>query len=137
MSGGLVLIVSQMYHEHHVYVAEEGENFLPRARLLAIELLDHKRGGEIPHRPDYLGDLEERHAYARDRKLKTRLNVNDSSGDLYFLRSDTMQGLLDELREFQLRTSVDAIDPESLRTLRERHDVDDISGIVQKHFPFR
>lgn len=132
---GYVMIVSQMYHEHHVFIAAEGEDFLPRARRLAHALIKHKRGGALDLGQDFLGDLAERYAYDRDKVLKRRLNINDESGDIYFFRADNVQDFVDEIRVFPQRPERE-LDLETLRTLRSCHDVEAVADIVGEHFPF-
>lgn len=132
---GFVMIVSQMYHEHHVFIAPEGEDFLPRARKLAYELIKHKRGGGLILEENFLGDLAERYAYDRDKVLKRRLNINDESGDIYFFRADNVQDFVDEIRVFPQLPERE-LDVETLRTLRSCHEVDAVADIVAEHFPF-
>ncbi len=126
------LIVSQYYHTRHNFIVEhESETFLEKAKAFATELESYKRGEDCKREID-LGDL----TYHKDDTIHRRYNINDS-GDIYFLNSEKLSGLIREANEYreECRRQSNGFKKRSiLESIDKHHDFRTVRKILEKYF---
>lgn len=135
-----VLIISQYYHSHNMTICEVPKDFEEKARILIEELEKYKRNPECNSKIHY-GDFEDCKSLGLFRKRNFdskygRLNVNDISGDIYFILSNSMQRLIEDIVEYSEKQW--GASKQSNKKIREsidrHHDKFKLKEIIEKHF---
>lgn len=127
------LIVSQYYYSRHYFIVNHTADFIERARKFAVELMQYKRDAGNT-KGIYLGDLDPE--YSDNKAIRVRYNINDS-GDIYFLQSDSINGLAASMCSYQevsRRESRGFQSKKVITEISEHHDVYRIEEIVSKYF---
>lgn len=115
-----------------MFIVHEESNFVGKARNLSRELIVH-RGGKVNERENYLGDFAEKY-YVPD---KPRYNVNSFSGDIYFIRSESVTQLMRVASNYKLDSYKESRGYQrksDVNDISKYHDYEDIKSIVSKHF---
>ena len=124
------LIISQCYHQHHQFIVKITPDFVEKAKQMVTELRGYKGGKDTT----YLGDLD---CYPVD-ELKRRYNYNGFEGDIYIINSDSIQYLLEKVKnyyEYEL-SSYKAFGRKKtvIKHLDELHDEIRVKEIIKKYF---
>lgn len=126
------LIVSQYWHSRHFFIVQHEPDFIEKARTFAAELMDYKRD-EGCKRGKYLGDLDPEYVGDGSRR---RYNINDT-GDIYFLQSDSITHLHNELKGYEADSRRERRGfkrKEVTVSIDQHHDFDRVDEIVRKYF---
>lgn len=130
------LIVSQYHYSHHCFVVKHDSRFVVNAISLIWDLEKHKRGVEKEERPVWLGDFSPDWLKS-DNPIRQRYNVNDKSGDIYFMQSPTANYCMEMARiyfELERDGSKGYQRVKKLEDIAKHHGYSDILEIVQRHF---
>lgn len=136
-----MLIISQCYHSYHIFVVQfDSDTFLKNAQDFIFELCDHRRKEERKEaREDFdeYGDVKEKY-FSEERH---RYNVNDCSGDIYFITRPSVMHLMREIREYTLKSHKEThgrgyLKKCQLQHVDKYHRRDDVAEIVRKHFEY-
>lgn len=120
------LIISQCYHQYHMFLVEIPTDFIEKGRKMIKELATYKGEEDT----SYLGDIGS-HSDLR------RYNFNSPSGDIYIINSESIAPLLSEyecyLKE-EIKTSKYFKSKKVINHLIKYHDYYQIEKIIEKYF---
>lgn len=135
-----VLIISQYYYSHVMMICETGENFEQKARGLICELEKYKRKRKCDSDIHY-GDFEQAEQLKnfRNREYSSkygRLNVNDVSGDIYFILSDSVFVLTQEIINYSMEDAKNKehITIKIFNKTNKHHFDPKVHSIIEKYF---
>lgn len=127
-----VVITSQYYTSYHSFVATYNENtFQRKAKDIISDLELHKRNPQLKDQEIEYGDFSDEY-YRTDR---SRYNVNDCGGDMYFQVANTVNAVVKICLEYNtLNVSDTDIDEKVRNKIYTHHCEREIREIVKRHF---
>lgn len=120
------LIISQCYHQYHMFLVEIPTDFIEKGRKMIKELAIYKGEEDT----SYLGDIG---SYTN----LTRYNFNSHSGDIYIINSESIAPLLSEYEYYlkeEIKTSKYFKSKKIINHLIKYHDHYQIKKIIEKYF---